>query len=471
MARVFGAPDDTLPTDSAEREAGVNALAVSIFNSAHASGSPITFDEARTLARQEADSVPPRTEPTPAPGAEALVADEPAPASVMAPPQPSAQQVQSASYQAHRQRVKRYAERTGMTYDEADKALREGYAAAGITFTPGKPLAGTGTGGLPSVTDYAVAGDASGLAGKAFDRRMEDQRQRQENVRRRGMLAGSSPTANAVNLFNTLPPEWQNVVAAGRLTPNLTQTGVTPLGVDAARAGNSSEDKIRMLQLDIDARQAEADAARTQQQAQWDEQWRRQEAQRQEDQRQREEERGFDAEFKREEMEFRRGEAEAQRNSDERRATAQNETQRDIATINRPDPQAQMSLSVNEERRKSRDNLQNTNPGLYNLMLGYIDHPAAITFLRDTIAPSADNGWLGEGFNDSAVRRMDDNLLAIANQAASMGIPDSPLWDPAVRAEIINRYGRNSGWSGGRGGWWGSGQVAPSQLTPRPDAG
>jgi hypothetical protein len=49
---------------------------------------------------------------------------------------------------------------------------------------------------------------------------------------------------------------------------------------------------------------------------------------------------------------------------------------------------------------------------------------------------------------------MNDELLAMADQAQRVGI-ETRLADPAYRRQLIEQYGYASGWSGGRGGWFG----------------
>jgi len=445
MARVSGAPGDVIPTDGAERSAGIEALALSIFNAAQADGAPITMAEARQLASQQAAAVPAKTEPTLAPGAELPVAEEQEPVSVLAPPQPTAQQQQLATYSAHRSRVKRLAEQAGVSYDEADDMLQGGYDWADIDFTRGEPLKRYHTGGLPTPTQLAVAMDKSGLTGKAFDRRMADQRQREENVRRSRMLAGPSAAANAVNLFNTLPPDWQNVVAAGRLTPNLTQTGVTPLG---AQVG---EQRIRELQAEIDARAREGEANR-------DQQWRQFQA---------------TSDAAADERDVRRQQFEAEQEArmaalqqaadkmsadlqltrdriqaEERIAAGNNQTAITTEGMRNPPLEDRMSAALQGKQLESRQAARQSAPGLYNLMMGLSDSPDAKKLLQD-IAAQADATF--GGFGDESIAAMDDHLLSLAQQAVAMGITDTPLLDPAERAKLISRHGTASGWKGGRG--------------------
>ena len=474
MARVSGAPGDVIPTDGAERSAGIEALALSIFNAAQADGAPITMAEARQLASQQAAAVPAKTEPTLAPDAELPVAEEQEPFSVLAT-QPTAQQQQLAAYSAHRSRVKRLAEQAGVSYDEADSMLQSGYGEAGIGFSPGNSLDGGGAGGLPSPTQLAVAMDKSGLTGQAFDRRMADQRQREENVRRSRMLAGPSAAANAVNLFNTLPPDWQNVVAAGRLTPNLTQTGVTPLG---AQVG---EQRIRELQAEIQARASEGEANR-------DQQWRQFQATADAAADQRDILRQqFEAEQAARmaaiEQNAAKMNADLQLSLDNTQAqkeiaAARNETEIKTEGMRNPPLEDRMNAALQGKQLESRQTTQQGDPGLYNLMVGLSDSPEAKKLLQD-LAAQAD--VTHGGFGDESIAAMDDALRALAYRAVAMGITDTPLLDVNERARLISRHGTASGWKGGRGstlGNWLSGGGKPvdprrlqdGQRPPQPTA-
>lgn len=108
-------------------------------------------------------------------------------------------------------------------------------------------------------------------------------------------------------------------------------------------------------------------------------------------------------------------------------------------------------------------------PGAYDIMTGKSDTPAAIRALKGIASQSEDTwvedildptvyltlGLADSGFDAGNARRMNDELKRLAKQAELLGI-QSQLNDPAYRRDLINRYGFNSGWAGGQGGWLGS---------------
>jgi hypothetical protein len=116
--------------------------------------------------------------------------------------------------------------------------------------------------------------------------------------------------------------------------------------------------------------------------------------------------------------------------------------------------------------RTSRElDLQNTSPGLYDIMTGNASTEDAIRELKD-IAAKADNFQYlpGGGFGAREAESMNDKLNRLQRQAELMGI-QSPLSDPGYRRDLIKKWGYSSGWVGGRGGWMGDWfQPMPEEL-------
>lgn len=463
-SRTLGAPSDVLPTEDADREDALNALAVSLFNQMRAGGAPITMEEARAMASDQAG-----TRQAPAP-----VSDNPAAAIVSgsaaaeinpalreraAPSPPTADQLRRQSYNAHRSRVARLAQQAGVSADEAESMLLRGYDEQGIRIAPNGRggLLLEGPGGAPTAVELGEA--MSDLTNLATDRRIADENARKEAWRSQAMLAGPNAARNAVNLFNTLPDEWKNVVAAGRLTPNLNQTGVTPLARDAAMA--SGDDRIRALQMQIAAEDARAQRQMQQQMMQFQATQAGADADRDLRAQQFEAEQAAriaamqqsasqvaariaaDLQLSRDNTQARREDAAEERAA--RRYVADRQYQT-------PDQQLATARLAQQQTQQSAL-LAGNDPALRDIMMGNYQTGSASKYLAN-LAGQSDLSGTFKGFGPEDAQRFDAELAAIAERAALMGIPNHPFNNPEERAKVVQRYGLNTPWRGGRAHGW-----------------
>jgi hypothetical protein len=168
-----------------------------------------------------------------------------------------------------------------------------------------------------------------------------------------------------------------------------------------------------------------------------------------------------------EEMRYRQ--AEADRQARERIAADTNDVER-----------GKYEGLLEKDRRKADDEMamaargrefqfQTQSPGEYDVMTGSAGTANAIRELKRLASQSEDSwtedildpmvylslGFADSGFDSGNAVRMNDELLRMANKAKLLGI-ESKLHDPAYRRDLINKYGFNSGWAGGQGGWMGS---------------
>lgn len=114
-----------------------------------------------------------------------------------------------------------------------------------------------GADGEPGLNDTALI---ERLRMMGTDRKNADLEARKANVRSHAMLAGPNAARNAVNAFNTLPPDWQATVTAKSLRPDLA--GTTPNDVSAARArdgGRNDELIARLSMFETQQKQAGLD--------------------------------------------------------------------------------------------------------------------------------------------------------------------------------------------------------------------
>ena len=186
----------------------------------------------------------------------------------------------------------------------------------------------------------------------------------------------------------------------------------------------------------------------------------------------------------REEMELRREEAQAAASraesaAAERLAQYQGETERALAGMN-----SQQGISREEWAARERMNtatadaalqkqraeeqagesasrtgqqmaFQQASPGLHDIISG-TPHTAAANEALTEIARRSDRFQYlpGGGFGEREATAMNQELLALAQRAQGMGM-QTRLSDPEYRRELIKQWGYSSGWSGGRGGWFG----------------
>lgn len=462
ISRTLGAPIDTLPTEGADRNDAIDALAVSLFNQMRAGGAPITMEEARAMAADQANATRAPAPIAPAPVSENNAASlltggpaeiiNPALREQPAPPKPSADQLRRSSYNAHRSRVARMAEQAGVSADEAESMLLRGYEDQGIRITPNGRggLALEGPGGAPTASEMGAA--MSELSNLAIDRRIADQNARKEAWRSQAMLAGPNAARNAVNLFNTLPEEWRNVVAAGRLTPRLSQTGVTPLGRDAAAAGG--DDRIRALQLQIAAEDARAQRQMQQQMMQFqatqtgadaDRDMRAQQFEAEQAARLAALQQNANQVAARMNLDLQLNRENAGARAEE--AAAEQEARLAIARVQHPDPTRAMQQQWLAQRQQS---MLTGDPGRRDLIEGRYKTGPAVTQLKQL---ALDNDSSLIGFSPENAVAFDAALTGIADEAERLtGNARHPFRDPAVRRQIIQRYGLAPWLSGGRGG-------------------
>jgi hypothetical protein len=113
-------------------------------------------------------------------------------------------------------------------------------------------------------------------------------------------------------------------------------------------------------------------------------------------------------------------------------------------------------MKQEEDKRKDalRAQFSLANPGAYHAAIG-LQTPEADEYLKNAAAGADNFQFLpGGGFGNREAGSMNAALLALARQADMSGVPNR-LNDRAYREELIRKYGYASGWSGGRGGWFG----------------
>jgi hypothetical protein len=113
-------------------------------------------------------------------------------------------------------------------------------------------------------------------------------------------------------------------------------------------------------------------------------------------------------------------------------------------------------MTQDDDKRKDamRSAFAANNPGAYHAAIG-LQTPEAEEYLKNAASAADSFQWLpGGGFGSREAGSMNSALLALARQAEMSGVPNR-LGDRAYREELIRRYGYASGWSGGRGGWFG----------------
>jgi hypothetical protein len=121
-------------------------------------------------------------------------------------------------------------------------------------------------------------------------------------------------------------------------------------------------------------------------------------------------------------------------------------------------PVAIALAKLKQEDDKRKDNMRagfvTNNPGAYHAAIG-LQTPEAEEYLKNAAAGADNFQWLpGGGFGSREAGSMNAALLALARQADLSGVQHR-LNDRAYREELIRKYGYASGWSGGRGGWFG----------------
>jgi hypothetical protein len=253
--------------------------------------------------------------------------------------------------------------------------------------------------------------------------------------------------------------DWQRAAIAG---------GPTPLAVEAARAARQSPDNDVRLK-GIEAQIAAANADREARANEFRATMARQEAEAKERAKQ------FDAsqtlamtrmteEGKRQEAAIAAQLASSGREWDARRAmnteNAEVERHRAATADKKIDEQVRMAedkarMLAEREARLRELEFQQKSPGMYDVISGRADTRDAASSLKAMAGRSDRFQWLpGGGFGLREATAMNDELLGLARQAELLGV-QSPLTDPAYRRELIKRYGYASGWSGGRGGWFG----------------
>lgn len=118
----------------------------------------------------------------------------------------------------------------------------------------------------------------------------------------------------------------------------------------------------------------------------------------------------------------------------------------------------QKSKADEESRLRSQAQLmafRQQSPGLHDIMTGRPHTRAAADALKSIARNSDRFQYLpGGGFGLREATAMNDELLALAEQARQLGF-DTPLTAPEYRRQLIDSFGYSSGWSGGRGGWFG----------------
>ena len=251
--------------------------------------------------------------------------------------------------------------------------------------------------------------------------------------------AGNSIGAAALPGMN----DWQQQRMAG---------GPTPLGVQAAQAagaGRAADADVRLAALQ--AQMEEAEATRQQQAQQFQERMQAEAEKRETDRQLASEQNRLAAE--RLTADNKRGLAEI----DARLLASKMEMEAKLGATNAAVAEKEKERLAAEAAavRARQMAWQQQEPGLFDIASGRANTRPASTALKALAATSDRFQWLpGGGFGLREATAMNEELLRIAAQAQQLGV-QSPLADPEYRRKLIMQYGYSSGWSGGRGGWFG----------------
>lgn len=352
---------------------------------------------------------------------------------------------QRTSGNAHRLRAKRLAAEAGISVAEADARLNESYATA------------------DSLPDALWN---SGITQEIADRQNAEQAEREQNLAQYRRYNSSSPAANFQHMLEDMPEDWRNVVMADNMTRRLQQN-MTPLNVQAAQGAGEARIRELVAQggLDEAARLAQnqfslerfreelaANAAR--------DAAARAEADKIRDQ---------NFEFRMKELD-----AAGEKDAAERALTIAEMEQRNALALEEikgkkeaAEPQ-RLAAETAARKLESDERLAwaTNNPGAYQIATDAIGEEGQEMLKR--MATENDVDWgLGpwrESFGARSVAGMGNALRTLGQQLlASKAVPEvtlrRTLLDNKYVSKLVNKYGRGSGFAGGRGGWVGDRQI------------
>lgn len=344
-------------------------------------------------------------------------------------------------------RIKRLAQQAGVSRQEARRLYEEGLKAVAEDASlidsdiPGNSL-------TPNQLSRATQ-TLRDMAGTRRDAAEEDRRKKWSAMT---YLAGGAQNLTGANrgMYAALAdmPEEERVQSLQNMMPGAQYTAA----VDAAAAKGDPESEARLLA--IEANMENSKAERLQQEQQFttklqDDRLAREEA----------------SKTQLAQINAANAKALAEMNAANLRNNLEWETRFNMAKMPIDSEKAAQEAAANRESQNREMAFQTANPGLYDVMTGTHNTNAAIDQLKGIAARSDSFQYLpGWGFGLREAESMNDELLGLVRRAEMLGI-QSPLADPAVRRELIKRWGYSSGWSGGRGGWFGNiSQPMPDDL-------
>jgi hypothetical protein len=296
---------------------------------------------------------------------------------------------------------------------------------------------------------------------RAADKQARELQWRAQLMMNRGNYAGAMALPGADDSIRSAALSQQNAALNANRAGGPINFGPTPLGVEATQASRQDpQNDVRLKGIEAQIAAANADrAARSEEfkammeDRASDRQLRLQEMQRASD-KDFERIRAENARFEKE-MQRRMEESRMEWGTRERMGIDSNAVEREKLGAAASAAAAKESLTAEREAKLSELRFQQQSPGAYDVIAGRSDTEGAADALKAIAGRSDRFQWLpGGGFGLREATAMNDELLGLARQAELLGM-SSPLTDPAYRRELIKRYGYASGWSGGRGGWFG----------------
>lgn len=352
-------------------------------------------------------------------------------------------------------RIARLAEQAGLTYAEA----KEKYLTAKSNLSPNDGLAPDGL-----MTPEGIRLATEELRGLARDQRNAKQRELRERNQRRGMLAGSNIRANAANAIAAMSDEDVGDVMRARMLPPGVAEAEARANIEGGRLGilqQEADARMAAIQAQIEESRADRETRAeqfrvTQEQLKADREDRRTQAEREAEDRRLARELDAERRIAEQERFFRELDAKLKLGSEQNQLRSSEIAGQNAllsAKIDQESDKRQAELDMAKRGRELQ--FQQSSPGAYDIITGRGTTENAIRALKDIAARSDNFQWLpGGGFGEREATAMNDELLGLARQAELLGIP-TRLTDPAYRRDLIKKWGYSSGWSGGRGGWFG----------------
>jgi hypothetical protein len=303
------------------------------------------------------------------------------------------------------------------------------------------------------------------------DKQARDLQWRAMVMMRAGNYAGALALPGMDDAMRSSIMNQQNAALNANRPGGPINFGPTPLGVEAANAARqdpAGDARLKAIEAQMTIAAADREARAQEHAANMED--RRSEREERRAAMERESEQFF--ERMRTEREKWALDAQNQADSREREWGTRERMATDANDVQRQQTQAAAKAADEKSAKESADRRQlgeltykQQSPGLYDIMTGRPDSQEASDALKDIAGRSDRFQYLpGGGFGEREATAMNDELLGLARQAELLGIK-SPLADPAYRRDLIQRWGYSSGWSGGRGGWFGDfWQPMPSDL-------